>query len=585
MNANEPIDEPPRTFDIDEPGSGSLAHSHFSATRSTYPPPETMKASLNGPNRRRNRAGDRSEPTFSTCSFLIKPLEELDAIAGATAAPGSSLQKLLAGLGNACLFTTHGQAGQDLMKWHASMVGEQQGGPMHVHFHDVAVFVLSAVPLPSSALDEDEQSQSQPQQRQQADIMYLSRLQCHNNKVCTDSIMGVTCCSRPSCDSPEDYPSLSAVGIEVYLRRHRQILTLSTEEEDVPIIKAKDVCRRLMNHTENSVLSVNENILISLDHLELACRVSEVRVAKKESSTASAMADITMDEPYRGRVTMQSEFFVSASDVNAITVEGAKKIPKGQLPADIVHITTSDGEWFPVRRAMLAPCIKLTKYVQAGRGKYKDIPMLSDEERSEDAPTNDGCPHAKIPIACCEFDRVLLFIASTLFPEQKFTLDLSEVNVLADAAESLGLQSLADLCGSQSSSFDSRVRKDKYIRLAEVVERNNENHELLIILDGMVLDITRWIDEHPGGASIIPTQALNIDCTVFFEMYHVSRQSFLYLKQFYIGELAPEDCATLRSSAKGVDASQGFLDAIRSYTMEWRVQVKEDQGSKVHKSL
>lgn len=546
-----------------------------------------MKASLNGPNRRRNRAGDRSEPTFSTCSFLIKPLEELEAIAGATAAPGSSLQKLLAGLGNACLFTTHGQAGQDLMKWHGSMVGEQQGGPMHVHFHDVAVFVLSAVPLPSSALNEDEQSQSQPQQRQQADIMYLSRLQCHNNKVCTDSIMGVTCCSRPSCDSSEDYPSLSAVGIEVYLRRHRQSQeNMPTEEEDVPIIKAKDVCRRLMNHTENSVLSVNENILISLGHLELACRVSEVRVAKDESSTASAMADITMDEPYRGRVTMQSEFFVSASDVNAITVEGAKKILKGQLPADVVHITTSDGEWFPVRRAMLAPCIKLTKYVQAGRGKYKDIPMLSDEERSEDAPTNDGCPHAKIPIDCLIFDKVLLFIASTLFPdEQKFTLDLSEVNVLADAAESLGLQPLADLCGSQSSSFDSRVRKDKYIRLAEVVERNNENHELLILLDGMVLDITRWIDEHPGGASIIPTQALNIDCTVFFEMYHVSRQSFLYLKQFYIGELAPEDCATLRSSGKGVDASQGFLDAIRSYTMEWRVQVKEDQGSKVHKSL
>ncbi len=559
--------------------------SHLS---STHHPAETMKASLNGPNRRRNRAGDRSEPTFSTCSFLIKPLEDLEAIAGgATAAPGTSLQKLLAGLGNACLFTTHGQAGQDLMKWHDRMVGDQ-GGPMHVHFHDVAVFVLSAVPLPTSALDEDQQSQSQPQQRQQADIMYLSRLQCHNNKVCTDSIMGVTCCSRPSCDSPEDYPSLSAVGIEVYLRRsqYRQSQeNVPTEEEDVPIIKARDVCRRLMNHTENSVLSVNENILISLDHLELACRVSEVRVAKDESSTASAMADVTMDEPYRGRVTMQSEFFVSASDANSITIDGAKKIPKGKLPDDVVHVTTSDREWFPVRKAMLAPCIKLTKYVQAGRGKYKDIPMLSDEERSDEAPTNDGCPHCKIPIDCCTFDRVLLFITSTLFPEQTFTLDPSEVNVLADAAESLGLQPLADLCGSQSSSFDSRVRKDKYIRLAEVVERNNEHNELLIILDGMVLDITRWIDQHPGGASIIPTQALNIDCTVFFEMYHVSRASFLYLKQFYIGELAREDCATLRSSAKGVDASQGFLDAIRSYTVEWRVQVKEDQGTKVHKSL
>lgn len=548
-----------------------------------------MKASLNGPNRRRNRVGDRTvaadldataggasngvEPKTTKTSFLVKPLEELQA----TAAPGSPLQRLLAGLGNACLFTTHGRTGKELINCRSN-----DGGPIHVHFHDMAVFVLSAIPIPPSAMEEVEQSQ-----RPDTDIIYLSRVQCHNHKVCTDSTMDVTCCSG------EDFPSLSAIGIEVYLRKtqHEQKQEdTATEEEDVPTINAKDVCRRLMNDAETSILSVNENILIELDGHELVCRVAEVRVAKDESSSTSAatasMSDVTMDEPYRGRVTMQSEFFVSASDANALTVKGAKTIPKGNLPDDVVHITTSDGEWFPVRKAMLAPCIKLTKYVQAGRGKYTDIPMLSDEERSEDAPTDDGCPHAKVPIDCCVFDRVLLFIASLLFPnEQKFALDLSEVNVLADAAEELGLQALADLCGSQSSSFDSRVRKDKFIRYAEIVKRNNDNNELLIIMDGMVLDISRWIDEHPGGASIIPTQALNIDCTIFFEMYHVSRQSFLYLKSFYIGELAPEDAATLRSSTKGVEASQGFIDALRSYTREWRVQIKENQGERVHKSL
>ena len=551
-----------------------------------------MKASLNGPNRRRNRVGDRTvaadfdatavgssnavETKKTKCSFLVKPRDELEA----AAAPGSPLQRLLAGLGNACLFTTRGQAGKDLINCHGN--GD---GPMHVHFHDVAVFVLSAVPIPPSAMEEVEQSQ-----RPDTDIIYLSKVQCHNHKVCTDSIMEVTCCSA----SGDDFAPLSAIGIEVYLRKtqheQKQEDTATEEEEDVPTIKARDVCRRLMNDTENSILSVNESILIELDGHDLVCRVAEVRVAKDESLSTSvataSMSDVTMDDPYRGRVTMQSEFFVSASDANALKVEGAKTIPKGKLPEDVVHITTSDGEWFPVRKAMLAPCIKLTKYVQAGRGKYADIPMLSDEERSEDAPTDDGCPHAKVPIDCCVFDRVLLFIASMLFPnEQKFALDLSEVNILADAAEELGLQALADLCGSQSSSFDSRVRKDRYIRFSEVVKRNNDNNELLIIMDGMVLDISRWIDEHPGGPSIIPTQALNIDCTIFFEMYHVSRQSFLYLKSFYIGELAPEDAATLRSSANGVEASQGFLDALRSYTREWRVQIKENQGERVHKSL
>lgn len=45
-----------------------------------------------------------------------------------------------------------------------------------------------------------------------------------------------------------------------------------------------------------------------------------------------------------------------------------------------------------------------------------------------------------------------------------------------------------------------------------------------------VLDITRWLSEHPGGSTIIPEQALNIDCSVFFEIYHASRISFMYLK-------------------------------------------------------
>ena len=47
---------------------------------------------------------------------------------------------------------------------------------------------------------------------------------------------------------------------------------------------------------------------------------------------------------------------------------------------------------------------------------------------------------------------------------------------------------------------------------------------------GMILDVTRWLPEHPGGSAIIPAQALNIECSRFFELYHVSRESFLYIE-------------------------------------------------------
>lgn len=92
-----------------------------------------------------------------------------------------------------------------------------------------------------------------------------------------------------------------------------------------------------------------------------------------------------------------------------------------------------------------------------------------------------------------------------------------------------------------------------------------------------------YISMLTGGPSIIPTQALNIDCTCFFEMYHVSRQSFLYLKSFYIGELNPADLVQLKRNE--IQASEGFLHSLRSYTDQWRIQVEETLDGKVHKSL
>ena len=53
---------------------------------------------------------------------------------------------------------------------------------------------------------------------------------------------------------------------------------------------------------------------------------------------------------------------------------------------------------------------------------------------------------------------------------------------------------------------------------AEVAEQN-------ILEYGMVFDVTAWLYEHPGVATIIPRQALNIDSSRFFELYHASRES------------------------------------------------------------
>lgn len=104
---------------------------------------------------------------------------------------------------------------------------------------------------------------------------------------------------------------------------------------------------------------------------------------------------------------------------------------------------------------------------------------------------------------------------------------------MSNAAHVLKLQSLKDLCDRKRGAFffESRVRREP-IPYDEIVARNSRggesgDTETLLIMNGMVFDITRWLPEHPWGNTIIPGQALNMDAAVFFEIYHVSRQSFL----------------------------------------------------------
>ena len=44
------------------------------------------------------------------------------------------------------------------------------------------------------------------------------------------------------------------------------------------------------------------------------------------------------------------------------------------------------------------------------------------------------------------------------------------------------------------------------------IQRLNAAGGCWLVLDGMVLDVTRWLPQHPGGSKIIPRQSLNLDC-------------------------------------------------------------------------
>jgi cytochrome b involved in lipid metabolism len=242
-------------------------------------------------------------------------------------------------------------------------------------------------------------------------------------------------------------------------------------------------------------------------------------------------------------------------------LEGAVAKAAAPPPRDMVAVTTArDGEHFPVKAKLLRPCLALTSAVQAGRGVHA---------------TADAA--ATVDVDCCTFDRVLLFLEAAAHG-RSFDILPEHLDGMSAAADTLKLQGLRDLCDRKLGAFESRVRREP-IALDEVHDRNARG-DTLLAMDGMVFDVTRWLPEHPGGSSIIPAQALGRDCTVFFEIYHVSRQSFLYLKEFYIGELRDED--KVRLPRGDGSPSPGFLEQLRVQT-SWRLDFSA--APNVHKSF
>ena len=245
---------------------------------------------------------------------------------------------------------------------------------------------------------------------------------------------------------------------------------------------------------------------------------------------------------------------------------------------DIVHVMTKDEESFPVHRRLLRPCISLTAIVQAGYGKYRESAVNFGSGLGE-MPQQ---PTVSIDVEACTFDRILLYLQHEDRGEE-FKFDPLLAAELLSAAQQLGISGLSECCLKVLGSFKDRVRKSP-IRLDEVVHRNSvgtasaqvstekKRSDTFLILNGMVLDVSRWLEEHPGGSTIIPEQALNMDCTVFFEIYHASRQSFKYLKEFYIGELHAEDMERLPASDQL--PSPAFLDELRRHT-QWRLKASE----------
>jgi len=503
----------------------------------------------------------------------------------------------------------------------------KRDGRAYVYTHDHPHFLLRVIavpplqPLRPLQADADAEVWTVPR-----GAIALSTMQAINNHCCVGEPY-----EWHLFQGWRDEPGLSDVTLELRHRFNAKVAsTVELDLKAVQLAASTLLLGLLITVNETFLLRVpvkgNDHVLGEPTFVELVARVIEVspeqddeveegevegevededEVEDDEKADGKATANekegsaakgLTVADNYRGLVEATTTLFlrvdeaVSGRNLSLSTASsGGGPLPvkpPGPPPRNVVGVTTADGEYFPVKAKLLRPCLALTSAVQAGRGVHLTC-----------------MPTASVAVECCDFDRVLLFLEATA-TGRAFDILPEHLEGMSNAGDVLKLQSLRDLCARKRGAFESRVRKEP-ISFEEVVRRNGRGKrvgggdgesggedsddgagedksgdtETLLLLDGMVLDVSRWLPEHPGGSGIIPTQALNLDCTVFFEIYHVSRQSFLYLKEFYIGELREADRAKVPRGAEG--ASPGFLVQLRQHT-SWRVS---SSTSAPHKSF
>ncbi|OWK16287.1 CYB5B [Cervus elaphus hippelaphus] len=88
-----------------------------------------------------------------------------------------------------------------------------------------------------------------------------------------------------------------------------------------------------------------------------------------------------------------------------------------------------------------------------------------------------------------------------------------------------------------------------YYRLEEVAKRNSPE-DIWLVIHGRVYDVSRFLNEHPGGEEVLMEQAGG-DATESFEDVGHSSDAREMLKQYYIGDVHP---VRTRSACKREEA-------------------------------
>ena len=240
------------------------------------------------------------------------------------------------------------------------------------------------------------------------------------------------------------------------------------------------------------MVSTSEVYVISIEDVAYRARVAEVNtLCEEEKATAIAY------HCFRARVGMETTFFARSSDDNRLRFKNDDARQRRSPCREIIHVHTRDGEVFHVHRRLLRSCIALTGAVRRAGGAL-----------GEDGGRTTSCARTLAWTRMCSIECSFFRVRR----DGKNATELRDTNhgVSVRRREKSRVSRARRFCEAKLGVY---ARPDCEFEWDEIVALNDAGG-VLCVIDGMVLDVKRWLPEHPGGDFIIPNQSLNIDASV-----------------------------------------------------------------------
>ncbi|RNF10872.1 cytochrome b5-like protein [Trypanosoma rangeli] len=104
---------------------------------------------------------------------------------------------------------------------------------------------------------------------------------------------------------------------------------------------------------------------------------------------------------------------------------------------------------------------------------------------------------------------------------------------------------------------------EKIIPLAEV-EKHVKEDDLWLIINKRVYDVTKFVDQHPGGVDTLIGVA-GKDGTNDFNSVGHSDSAKMDLEKYYIGDLSPDDADKLQPPLHGSSSNATTLAIVVAF--------------------